>query len=47
MKDASKEYTGGRLITLRRSVQRLSLIMAVEELDHSVVVENGQVLRSN
>ena len=43
-KDKKSEYTGGKLISLSRSVQRLTLILAVEELDHDVIVNNGSVV---
>ena len=43
-KDKKSEYTGGKLISLIRSVQRLTLILAVEELDHDVIVNNGSVV---
>ena len=43
-KDKKSEYTGGKLISLSRRVQRLTLILAVEELDHDVIVNNGSVV---
>ena len=44
VKDAKNEYSGGKLITLSRSVQRLSLILAVEELSENVVVKDGFIV---
>ena len=42
-KDGLEDYSGGKLIRISRSVQRLSLILGVEEQDGHLTVENGQV----
>ena len=39
-KDKKGEYTGGKLISVSRSVQKLTLILAVDELDQDVIVNN-------
>ena len=42
-KDGLEDYSGGKLIKISRSVQRLSLILGVEEQNGPLVVENGKV----
>ena len=43
-RDSPDKYTGGRLVTLSRSVQRLTLLLPVEEQSTKLdVVENEVV----
>ena len=42
-KDSCKEYTGGKTIVLKRSVQRLSLLIPIEEQSQKLVVEDKHV----
>ena len=42
-KDSSEDYSGGKLVRISRSVQRLTLLLSVEEQERSLVIENGQV----
>ena len=44
VKDAGTEYSGGKLITISRSVQRLTLILPVEELRENVIIDDGRVM---
>ena len=41
--DKPDQYTGGTWISLTRSIQRLSLILPVEEQDESVVIDNNKI----
>ena len=43
-KDALGEYSGGKLVKISRSVQRLSLLLAVEEQPGKMVVNGGKVM---
>ena len=43
-KDSSQKYTGGKLIVLTRSVQKLSLVIPIEEQEKQVVVEDNRVI---
>ena len=45
-KDTVGTYTGGRKITVTRSIQRLTLLLPVEEQIHSVEIVNGKVRKS-
>ena len=47
VKDPIGTYSGGKKVTVSRSIQRLSLILPVEEQEHSVVVENNIVKMSS
>ena len=42
-KDSIDGYTGGKLIRLTRSVQRLTLLLAKEEQENNLEVVNGEV----
>ena len=42
-KDKIHQYTGGKLITLSRSVQKLTLLLGVEEQNCQLVVSDGYV----
>ena len=44
-KDASKEYTGGKEIKITRSVQRLSLLLAVEDQESKLVTCENRVMK--
>ena len=46
-KDSLAEYSGGKLIRVSRSVQRLSLLLAMEEQSNQLVVDAGQVKVEN
>ena len=43
--DSVCKYSGGKLIKLSRSIQRLSLILAVEEREENMVVEDSGVVK--
>ena len=44
-KDKSKEYTGGRRITVSRSIQRLTLLLPIESQDTPLQVEDGKIMK--
>ena len=45
--DKLDQYTGGRLIKIRRSIQRLTLLLRKEDQDEKLVVDDGQVVPEN
>ena len=45
-KDAIDEYTGGKRIVVSRSVQRLTLVLPVEEQTRSLQVVNNVVIEA-
>ena len=45
-KDKDGEYTGGKLVKISRSVQRLTLLLGIEEQEAPLVVEGGQVVKA-
>ena len=46
-KDSFNEYTGGKLVRINRSVQRLSLILAVEEQPGQLDVVDNRIMQEN
>ena len=42
-KDSSENYSGGKLVKISHSVQRLTLLLSVEEQEQNLVIENGKV----
>ena len=46
-KDSPENYSGGKLIKVSRSIQRLTLLLSVEDQDKSLIVEDGQVKASH
>ena len=46
-KDVVRRYTGGKEVTLKRSVQRLTLLLPVEEQSKTLLVRDGQVVEDN
>ena len=44
-REAADQYTGGKLVKLSRSIQRLTLLLPVEEQSFDLRVENGMVRR--
>ena len=43
-RDAIGQYTGGKLVSITRSVQRLTLLLAVEDQMGQMEVEGDQVI---
>ena len=46
LRDPIGTYSGGRRIVVSRSIQRLSLILPVEEQEHRLTVEDNTVKKS-
>ena len=46
-KDVVRRYTWGKEVTLKRSVQRLTLLLPVEEQSKTLLVRDGQVVEDN
>ena len=45
-KDKLAEYSGGKEIKLSRSVQKLTLLLGVEEQKGRMIVENGRLIET-
>ena len=45
--DVVRKYTGGKEVILKRSVQRLTLLLPVEEQSKTLLVRDGQVVEDD
>ena len=41
------EYTGGRRIVISRSIQKLTMLLPVEEQDSSMQIKDGKIVKQN